>query len=431
MYRKDLRRYCRTRSVGPRSSENAEGKEAEAGDSKARIADAGRHSPSVLAAGRSQDGVLQQRLSRREFVKAAAGAAASVCGIAAGGTAEAGRPLLSDREALYYQKLRGGMVRCNLCPLRCIVGEGARGLCGVRENQGGTYRTLVYGRLCAAHVDPIEKKPLFHFLPGTKSFSIATAGCNVECQFCQNWDISQAAPEDVRTTYKRPEEVVELARRRDCASIAFTYSEPTVFYEYSLDIARAGKEAGVPCVSITNGFIQPEPMKQLCESLSAVKIDLKAFTEEFYREYVLGELQPVLDTIVLLKKLGMHTELVTLLIPGLNDSEKEIRDLSRWVVKNVGPDVPLHFSRFHPAYKMTNLAKTPERTVIRAREIAAAEGVHYAYVGNLSGHEYESTYCHNCGKRIIERFGFHVGEVQIVDGKCAHCGTAIPGVWAA
>ncbi len=375
--------------------------------------------------------MYRKGLSRRAFIKAAAGAAALVCPLVGSRTAAADRPALSDREALHYEKLRGGMARCNLCPHQCIVADGARGLCGVRENQGGIYRTLIYGRLCARHVDPIEKKPLFHFLPGTRAFSIATAGCNVECQFCQNWDISQAAPEAVEAVYTRPEEVVELARRYDCASIAYTYSEPTVFYEYSLDTSRAGKEAGVHSVSITNGFIRPDPMKQLCEVLSAVKVDLKAFTEEFYKKYVLGELQPVLDTIVLLKGLGMHTEVVTLLIPGLNDSDSEIRDLSRWLVKNVGPDVPLHFSRFYPAYKMTNLAKTPEATVIRAREIAVSEGVHYAYVGNLQGHEYESTYCASCGKRIIERFGFHVGEVQVKDGKCGYCATAIPGVWQA
>lgn len=362
-------------------------------------------------------------------MRLAAGAGATLCSLPLGCSANAAEPTkLSDHEALAYEKLRGNMVRCLLCPHQCIVGNGGRGLCGVRENQGGVYKTLVYGRPCSAIPDPIEKKPLFHFLPGTRAFSIATAGCNVECQFCQNWDISQALPEDLKPYDMLPKKVVDLARRYNCRSIAYTYSEPTIFYEYMLDTASEGKQAGLHSVSITNGFIQAEPMKRLCEVLSAVKVDLKAFTEEFYRTYVRGELKPVLQTLELVKELGMHLELVTLLIPGLNDSEDEIKGLSRWVVTNLGPDVPLHFSRFHPAYKMTNLAKTPERTVIRAREIAVSEGVHYAYVGNLR-HEYESTFCHSCGKKIIPRYGYHVGEVHITDGKCKYCNTPIPGVW--
>ncbi len=371
-------------------------------------------------------------LNRRDFVKAAAvGAGAAACPLALSCSARADDvPALSDHEALHYEKLAGDRVHCTLCPRECIVPDGGRGDCGVRENRGGTYRSLVYARTCSVHVDPIEKKPLFHFLPGTNAYSIATAGCNVECLFCQNWQISQAMPEDLHTQYLPPEKVVELAKRAECPTIAYTYSEPTVFYEYTLDCARAGKEAGVHSVTISNGYIQAEPMKQLCEVFSAVKIDLKAFTEDFYRRYVRGgSLKPVLDTILLLRKLGMHTEVVTLLVPGLNDSEDEVRNLSRWLVKNAGPDVPLHFSRFHPAYKMTNLSRTPAQTVITAREIAVAEGVRYSYVGNLPGHEYESTYCHACGRKLISRYAFHVGEVHVKDGKCEYCGAEIPGVW--
>ncbi|KPK57968.1 MAG: hypothetical protein AMK73_09630 [Planctomycetes bacterium SM23_32] len=337
---------------------------------------------------------------------------------------------VSDREALAYEKLGGGRVRCLLCPRECITSDGQRGYCEVRENQGGVYKTLVYGRVCAAHVDPIEKKPLFHFLPGSRAFSIATPGCNVECQWCQNWQISQVRPEDIETEHMPPQRVVEVAGGYQCPVIAFTYSEPTIFYEYMLDTAAEARKAGVRAVSISNGFIQAEPMKRLCEVLSAVKIDLKGFSEEFYRDHVFGRLGPVLDTIVLLKEQGMHTELVTLLIPGLNDSEDELRDLSRWVVQHVGADVPMHFTRFHPDYKMRNLNLTPARTVERAREIAVAEGVHYAYTGNLPGHDYENTFCHSCGAKVIERYGFHVGAVRIKDGKCENCGAAIPGVWA-
>jgi len=385
-----------------------------------------------------------ERLGRREFMAWAAGAGAVLCAAhlgcsrsAADATSDAGaagaagaQGAVSDHEALAYEKLDGGMVRCVLCPRSCVVRPGGRGYCEVRENQQGTYKTLVYGQVCAAHVDPIEKKPLFHFLPGTQAFSLATAGCNVECQFCQNWDISQKRPEDVRSESIPPARVVELAQRYGCPAIAYTYSEPTVFYEYVLDSAAAGNKAGIRSVTISNGFIQAEPMKRLCEELSAVKVDLKGFTEEFYRKYVNGELKPVLATIELVKKLGKHLEVVTLLIPGLNDGEEEVKALSRWVVQTVGPDVPMHFTRFHPAYKMTNLPMTPVRTVRRAREIAVSEGVHYAYTGNLGGDEYENTFCPGCGKKVIERFNLYVGAVHITDGKCDFCQTPIPGVWA-
>jgi pyruvate formate lyase activating enzyme len=366
-------------------------------------------------------------LSRRDFIRVAAGAGLGA--LALSQVAAARTFPVSDHEALAYEKLADKQVVCLLCPRECSVADGKRGYCEVRENQGGVYKSLVYGRVCTAHVDPIEKKPFFHFLPGTMAYSLATAGCNLDCQFCQNWEISQARPEDIESEYVPPAEVVARARRYECRSIAFTYSEPTVFYEYMLDTARAGKEAGIPGVSVTNGFIQAEPMKRLCEVLGAVKVDLKGFTEEFYRRYTLSRLKPVLDTIELVKAQGMHLELVTLLIPTLNDSEAEVRELSRWVVKNLGPDVPMHFTRFYPLYKMTNLPATPAATLDRAREIAASEGVHYAYVGNLPGDKYESTYCHSCGKMIVERYSVSVQAVHVKDGKCEYCGTAIPGVW--
>jgi len=394
--------------------------------------------------------VYRNDVDRRDFMKILAGAGAALCAAhlgcsrsAAAAAAEAAAPagetkapstkgpFVSDHEALEYEKLDGGAVHCLLCPRGCTVRPGQRGYCRVRENQGGTYKTLVYGRVCTAHVDPIEKKPLFHFLPGTTAFSIATAGCNVACQFCQNWEISQARPEDLPSQDVPPAKLVEAARRSGSPTVAFTYSEPTIFYEYELDAAQECKKAGLHSVTITNGFIRPEPMKRICEPLSAVKVDMKGFDEDFYRKYVNGELKPVLATIELVKKLGKHLELVTLLIPGLNDSEDLVKAQSQWVVKNLGPDVPVHFTRFHPAYKMTNLPQTPERTIMRAREIAVAEGVHYAYTGNLDGSEYENTFCHKCGKKIIKRHGLYVEEVRLRDGNCSYCGTAIPGVWKA
>jgi pyruvate formate lyase activating enzyme len=371
--------------------------------------------------------MAERTITRRGFVRLAAGAGLCSLPVLRAETARGAE--VSAHEALFYAKLGDGRVKCSLCPWECTVPDGRRGRCDVRENRGGVYRSLVYGRVCAAHVDPIEKKPLFHFLPGTRAFSIATAGCNVECQFCQNWDISQALPEDLPARELPPEAVVEAARKSGSQTIAFTYSEPTIFYEFMLDTCTAAGDADVRTVSISNGFIRPEPMERLCEVISGIKIDLKGFTEEFYRKYVRGELKPVLDTIKLIHEKGVHLELVTLLIPGLNDSEKEVRELSRWVVDNVGPDVPAHFTRFHPAYKMTNLPQTPKQTVIRAREAAVDEGIRYAYVGNMSGHAYESTYCHACGRKLIERYGFYCGEPEVKDGKCAFCGAAVPGVW--
>ncbi len=361
-----------------------------------------------------------------------AGAAASALSARAApgiDTSPEAHPRLSDHEALAYEKLPGKKVHCTLCPRECVVADRERGFCGVRENRGGIYKTLVYARPCALHKDPIEKKPLFHFLPGTYAFSIATAGCNVECQFCQNWRISQFRPEEVDSTYCPPATVADLAERTGCESIAYTYSEPVIFYEYMLDCAREGNRRGRRSVMISNGAICPEPLKTLCKELAAVKVDLKAFTEEFYRRYVRGELKPVLKAIELLKQLEMHLELVVLLIPGLNDGAEEIREMARWVVKNLGPDVPMHFSRFQPAYKMTNLSPTPVRTLERARETAVAEGVHYAYVGNVPGHRYGHTYCHNCGEKIIARYGNRVLSTSIPQGRCEFCGAAIPGVW--
>jgi pyruvate formate lyase activating enzyme len=368
-------------------------------------------------------------MSRRDVIRWAA-AGAGACLLSGGcsrGVADAAE--VGDHEALHWEAVDGGLVRCKLCPNGCVVPEGKRGYCEVRENRAGSYRTLVYGKVCAAHVDPIEKKPLFHFLPGSKAFSIATAGCNVECQFCQNWEISQARPEDIGSQDLPPDAVVEAARRYDCPSIAFTYSEPTIFYEFALDTATAAKKAGVHAVTISNGFINADPMKRICEELSAVKIDLKGFTEEFYHKYVRGELKPVLETAKLVHSLGRHLELVTLLIPGLNDSEEDLRGLCRWAFDNLGPDVPMHFSRFHPDYKMKNLPVTPARTVERACEIAAEAGVHYAYVGNSPGSPHEATHCPACGETLIERYGNMMTAMHLKDGKCPACGTAIPGVW--
>mgnify|MGYP000434753626 CR=1 FL=1 len=335
-----------------------------------------------------------------------------------------------DREARYYEKLAHRKIKCVLCPRECVIDDQETGYCGVRENRGGTYYTLVYGRACSANVDPIEKKPLFHFLPGSGSFSIATAGCNVLCKFCQNWQISQARPEQIQNYRLFPNDVAEYAIKSNCRSIAYTYSEPVIFTEYMYDCAEAGRPKNIRSVMISNGYINPEPMRDLCGVLDAVKIDLKAFTEKFYREWVAGELQPVLNTLVLLKKLDMWTEIVYLIIPTLNDDPKEIKQMSQWIVAKLGPDVPIHFSRFHPVYRLKNLPPTPTKSLEIARNIALDAGIHYAYIGNVPGHEGENTFCHGCGKLIIRRLGYQIAENHLSpDGRCHFCQTKIPGIW--
>jgi pyruvate formate lyase activating enzyme len=333
------------------------------------------------------------------------------------------------REARFYEKLPYKKIKCKLCPRECVIDDRERGYCGVRENRGGTYYTLVYSRVCSAHIDPIEKKPLFHFAPGTLAFSVATAGCNVNCKMCQNWDISQVRPEQVRNTNLPPRQVAALARQSGCASIAYTYSEPVVFWEYVLDTADAGHAAGVKSAVVTGGYIQQEPLKQLCAQVDAIKVDLKAFSDKFYKEVVNGELKPVLQALVTIRKHGAWNEIVYLVVPGLNDADAEFQGLARWVKAELGSDVPLHFTRFYPNYLLKNLPPTPLATLERAKAIADAEGIHYVYIGNVPGHPAENTWCPKCRRVVVERAGFVVKTMRIKQGKCPDCGLPIPGRW--
>ena len=334
-------------------------------------------------------------------------------------------------EAKFYQKLPHKEIKCKLCPRECGVGDRERGYCGVRENRGGTYYTLVHSRVCAAHVDPIEKKPLFHYLPGTLAFSLATAGCNVNCKFCQNWDISQVRPEQVPAQYAPPKTVAELAKQYKCPTIAYTYSEPVVFSEYVMDTADAGHETGIRSVVVSNGYIQEEALQAAYGKMDAVKIDLKSFSESFYRDVVTGELKPVLDSLITLRKMNKWTEIVYLVIPTLNDSEAEFRGLASWIKTNLGVDVPIHFTQFHPEYLLKNLPITPVPTLERAKAIADAEGLHFAYIGNVPGHPAQNTYCPKCRRLLVERVGFTASQNLIHKGHCPYCQQAIPGVWQA
>ncbi|MFQ5721986.1 MAG: AmmeMemoRadiSam system radical SAM enzyme [Candidatus Aminicenantales bacterium] len=337
---------------------------------------------------------------------------------------------LSRVEARYYKKLPDREIECTLCPHQCKLGDKERGYCGDRENQGGTYYTLVYGKACAVHIDPIEKKPLFHFLPGTNALSIATAGCNVNCKFCQNWEISQVRPEQVRNYDFPPSQVVKSAKTNDCPTIAYTYTEPVVFYEYVYDTAVKGRRQGIKSVVISGGFINTEPLRELAKVVEAIKIDLKAFSQDFYTKYVNGELKPILEAIKTVHQSPAWLEIVYLVIPTLNDSPQEIQKMCRWIKQEVGPDVPLHFSRFYPMYLIKNLPSTPISTLERSWKIALSEGLHYVYIGNVPGHKAESTYCPQCHKTVIKRIGYQIEQINLKNGRCQFCGHPIPGIWS-
>ncbi|MCI4445477.1 MAG: AmmeMemoRadiSam system radical SAM enzyme [Candidatus Aminicenantes bacterium] len=337
---------------------------------------------------------------------------------------------LSKVEARYYEKLPDREIKCNLCPRFCQLGDKERGFCGVRENQEGKYYTLVYGQVASYNIDPIEKKPFFHFLPGSEAFSLATAGCNLSCKFCQNWEISQMRPEQVKSVYLPPEDVVQTAEQYRCPIIAYTYSEPVIFYEFMYDTSLQARRHHLRNVVVSAGFINPEPLADLIKVVDAIKIDLKAFTQDFYSNYVHGELQPVLQTIKQIAGSKAWLEIVYLVIPTLNDNPDDIRKMCRWLKAEIGPDYPLHFSRFHPMYLIKNLPPTPVSTLEKLRDIALEEGLHYVYVGNVPGHPGESTYCPNCGKLIIERYGYIIKKKEMSGNKCRYCGQVIPGVWS-
>jgi len=334
------------------------------------------------------------------------------------------------KPARHWKKLAGGSVRCQLCPNECVISAGSRGACRVRMNLRGGLYTLVYGRLAAMHVDPIEKKPLYHVLPGSLAYSVATAGCNMWCTFCQNWQISQAAPEAIDATFVPPGQLSANARSKRCPVIAYTYNEPSVQFEYLVDSARVARSRGIRPVIISNGYINDAPGRELLGVLDAVKIDLKAFTNSFYAKVCGGDLHNVLKTLERIKRNGTWLEIVVLVIPTLNDAPGEIREMTRWVRANLSPDVPMHFTRFHAMYRITNLPPTPVATLERCRTIAREEGIRYPYVGNVPGHRWENTYCHSCGKQIIRRSGFYHVTSSIRNGACPHCATRIPGVWA-
>ena len=370
-------------------------------------------------------------LSRRRFVRtlACSGAVLAAPMLLPASLAIAAPKKPVAREAAHYEKLGGGRIECRLCPHRCRVANRKRGHCGARENRGGVYTTLVYGQPSAVHVDPIEKKPLFHYYPGSRALSLGTAGCNFTCRFCQNWEISQRRPEQLHTIDLLPEAVIRQARSSNCRVVAHTYNEPVVAFEYVRDCAALGREQGVPNVMISNGFIAKEPMRELCRYLGAVKIDLKAFSETFYREQCGGALKPVLETLLTIRAEKTWLEVVVLLIPGLNDSRAEVERMCRWLAREMGPDVPLHFSRFAPTYMLRNVPPTPPAVLHESRRIALDAGIRFCYIGNLLS-DAEHTTCPSCGKVLLRRLMYSVENEGLQGGRCRFCQAAIPGVFS-
>jgi len=320
-------------------------------------------------------------------------------------------------------------VQCDLCPKGCVIPPGHSGDCRIRVNLEGKLRAVTYGFPSSVHIDPVEKKPLHHFLPGTDILSIATVGCNLHCKNCQNWELSQQDPEESAAAWLPPTEVAALARRYECPSVAYTYSDPSAYYEYAYDSCIACREAGLRNVMVTAGYLNQKPVRDLYRFVDAANIDLKALSDRFYRDVCDATLQPVLNTLVITKSMGVEVEVTNLVIPTLNDRDEDLRALCRWVAENLGKETPLHFSRFHPHYRMRHLPPTPESTLARAREIAQAEGLHFVYVGNLTMKDASNTFCPNCRAVLVRRVGYKILENHLANGACEFCGTRIYGIW--
>ena len=334
-----------------------------------------------------------------------------------------------SREAYHYGKLKGERVMCGICPNHCLLSPGDRSVCRSRVNLDGKLYSLAYGNPCSANVDPVEKKPLYHFKPKAGVFSIATTGCNFRCLNCQNWEISQVRPEDVRHYDLFPDQVVAETKRSRSEAIAYTYSEATTFFEYMLDTARLAHEQKIDNLWISNGYINREPLLQLCQVLDGANINLKSFSDTIYRQLNGGRLEPVLNTFKTMHAQGVHFEMTNLLVPGYADDEDMAKRMCQWILENLGPDYPLHFLRFFPKYKLKRLAPTPISTMERFRELALSEGIHYVYLGNVPNHEGNNTYCHNCKKLLIRRQGYYIPVFNMIGKKCKFCKTVIPGVW--
>jgi pyruvate formate lyase activating enzyme len=384
--------------------------------------------------------VMDRKISKREFIRySLLGSGAVLCfsGISAlGSTLPQFAPSVKGRggvwkwskEALYYVPTPRGM-RCQLCPNECDIKEGETGDCRTRVTEDDKLYSIVYGNPCAVHIDPIEKKPLFHFLPQSRAYSVATAGCNLACLNCQNFKISQKSPKETRNYDLMPGKLVESAIKENCDSIAYTYTEPIVFYEYTYDSAKLARERGIRNVMISAGYIRERPLRRLCQYIDAANIDLKSFSNDIYMRLNAGDLKTVLNTLKIMKEEGVWLEITNLVVPEWTDDMDMIREMTRWLYKEGFKDAPLHFSRFHPMYKLNHLPATPVSVLNRARETAMEEGLNYVYIGNVPGSQGQHTFCPGCGKKIIARRGYYILENHMENGKCGYCDTRISGVW--
>ncbi|NIS60497.1 MAG: AmmeMemoRadiSam system radical SAM enzyme [Proteobacteria bacterium] len=334
-----------------------------------------------------------------------------------------------DGEALFYERSGDNAVQCQLCFRRCLIPEGGRGFCRNRENRAGILRSLVYGRPSGLQIDPIELEPMYHMVPGHRNLCVYTASCNFRCKHCHNWPISQSAPEQIRALRYTPKEIVEEALRHECRSISHSINEPTVFYELMYGVVQEAKKKGLLTLCHTNGGMRKAPLLELLKFMDGVTVDLKAFSQKFYREISESRLEPVLETLKTIKGANKHLEIVNLIIPTLNDQMDDIEKMCRWIVGNLGKNTPLHFTRFSPSYKMTHLPFTPINILEEARSIAMGQGIEYVYIGNVVGHPANSTYCPKCHKTLIERTHFIVLRNHVKDGLCPFCKEKIPGIW--
>jgi len=333
------------------------------------------------------------------------------------------------KETQFYHREAKNKVKCSLCPHNCSITIGKSGVCKVRENREGRLYSLVYGKIVASNVDPIEKKPFFHLFPGSRSYSVATVGCNLSCRNCQNWQISQVEdPERIAGETTTPQQIVESALRTKCSSIAYTYTEPTIFYEFAYDCAELAHQQGLKNIFVTNGYMNEQPLRKIQPFLDACNVDLKSIKEEHYRKICGGHVEPVKKSIQLMKKLGIWVEVTTLIIPTVNDSKEELKKIVSFI-KGVGEEIPWHISAFYPHYKMQDIPPTPVSTLRQAREIGLQEGLKYVYTGNAPGEEGENTYCYNCGSLVIQRCGFTINKNSLKENKCPHCGRIIDGIF--
>lgn len=377
-----------------------------------------------------------EKITRRDFLRKLSLLGLGLGGLLAPGGCSYPHPTPTEappkgelHQARYYRTVPGGTVQCQLCFRRCIIAKGDRGFCRNRENWSGKLYTLVYGKPCAIVIDPIELEPVFHMWPGHRNYALATASCNFRCKFCHNWHISQRSVEETENYARTPEEIVEEALEKKCKSISCTMNEPAVFYEYMYDIARCAKASGLGMLFHTNASLAHRPLAELLKFTDAVTVDLKGFTSRFYRHICSSELEPVLATLRYIGAQGAHLEIVNLMVPTLNDDLGDIERMCRWIVDNLGVEVPLHFNRFFPQYRLTNLPPTPVETLESAKAVADRLGLHYVYIGNVPGHRSNSTFCPKCGSILIHRIEYGVLENHLVDGKCKTCGHQVPGIW--